>query len=136
MSAQESKTAGVTTGVMPGSSSTNTGNTRNTEPTSKAEAESESIRMRTTGASVKGGLSATRFANSFVPASARKKFRDDPEAVLRGDREHERFENEVRAFYSDAEVSARSRLRHLLIKPYVFVFFVVVFIISMPFLLR
>jgi len=87
-------------------------------------------------AGVKGGLSATRFANSFVPASAHKKFRDDPNAIRRGEVEHQRYEREVRSFYSEDEVFRRERLSGFMFKPYLFVFLIAVFIISLPFWLR
>src|SRR5690625_5810000 len=84
-------------------------------------------------AGVKGGLSATRFANSFVPSSAHKKFRDDPNAIRRGEVEHKRYEREVRSFYSEDEVFRRERLSGFMFKAYLFVFLIAVFIITFPF---
>lgn len=98
-----------------------------------SEAASGSIRTRRPGASVQGGLSATRVAESFVPVAKRQKFRHDPKAIRRGKIEHQRYEREVLLFYADREVSRRKRLKKFMIKPYLFVFLVAVFIISLPF---
>src|SRR5690625_4029638 len=87
-------------------------------------------------ARVKGGLSATRFANSFIPASAHKNFRDDPNAIRRGEVDHQRYDREVRSFYSEDEVFRRERLSGFMFKPYLFVFLIAVFIISLLFWLR
>lgn len=103
-------------------------NNSNTGTDSKAA--SDFIRARTTG------VSATRFADSFVSASKRKKFRHDPNAIRRGEVEHQRYEREVLSSYSEDEVSRRERLSGFMFKPYLFVFLVAVFIMSLPFWLR